>query len=57
MLQIAGVTETLRQADVDDVKGQQFDAQEAAELDAAALEGIGDDPDSVLVAEMLGPAG
>ena len=49
-----GVTETLRQADVDDVKAQQFDAQEAAELDAAALEGIGDDPDSVLVAEMLG---
>ena len=49
-----GVAETLRQADVDDVKAQQFDAQEAAELDAAALEGIGDDPDSVLVAEMLG---
>ena len=50
----AGVTETLRQADVDDVKAQQFDAQEAAELDAAALEGIGNDSDSVLVAEMLG---
>ena len=49
-----GVTENLRQAGVDDVKGQQFDAQEAAELDAAALAGIGDDPDSVLVAEMLG---
>ena len=49
-----GVSETLRQAQVDDVKAQQVDAQEAAELDAAALAGIGDDPDSVLVAEMLG---
>ena len=49
-----GVSETLRQAQVDEVKAQQFDAQEAAELDEAALAGIGDDPDSVLVAEMLG---
>ena len=49
-----GVVETLRQADVEEVKAQQFDAQEAAELDAAALAGLGDDPDSVLVAEMLG---